>query len=243
MCMKFWNLTQCAIFFTLLLCFFSQQQQGFAHALNLTTHFDTGTSKSDKEIRDYFLQRGIKIAAQYNGKECLRLRNDPRIINNLERMSIKIVGSLDALYNPVNLSPVLQKNLAKPIRAVYVRNQKAASTFFIGNAESFAGKVDSSQGFRYPYRFRHSKSYPKTMIFTPHLESDLYFSFVREPISCFIAAWLEVQVHTMPKSKGSSSHKIDGSKLFKEFLNNVIHNKEMSSIAFHAWPQVYTHTS
>lgn len=133
-------------------------------------------------------------------------------------------------------------------RAIYIRNQKVASTMFMREGGMFAGAPGVMGGSL----FRQNERLPPGGHITCR-SGDFYFSFVRDPIRYFIAGFLEIMcrtgaVETDAKRKGAAKAlglmiseqgkaTSAGSKILKAFIRDLESKRFVGRSGIHVWPQ------
>ena len=215
---------------------------------------------------DPYLLLGVELAARYNSPACQRAiseMNAPMLVSMTsegrgEGSTFKsALGEVFVLPRPVPMPPLLRRtSTAKAGRALYGRNQKVASSMFQMEGASYAG-CNAVQYYSrrtwLPLLGANEGSCGRD-----HCEElkvqpgDVAFTFVREPIEVFIAAWLEVihraSIHNRNPLPNSTTNigdslsrgwrsETNGTRLFQKNIFDIDHGKSLTFEAFHMWPQ------
>jgi hypothetical protein len=230
---------------------------------------DSVANESSGVLSSVALEHGKYVAKLYQSRKCEQLRRDKNAIKQIQSI-VAIAENPQRLENEVmvisdvkHLSSSLKTPKTK--NAIYVRNQKVASMLLMEEAYNYAGAPGSWKGLYTPYvwntntkrTFTNDKIKLAATNHKIHLqydfyqnrpESDMYFTVVRDPISCFVAGFLEVMCRSgsipMRKKKGADAGKSllmsknDGELLFQQFLDDLEGHRYLGPESFHVWPQV-----
>lgn len=212
--------------------------------INVTTDEQSFSSKNAFEEGSY-------LATLYHSNKCLNSRRKPMLLAKLQSL-VDVAGNpklLESEHMVLENPRYLFKNLSiysesKDKRAIYVRNQKVASTTITTCSKLYAGVPGQSKRIRYGWAETKTDG-----AMGECRRNDIYFTFIRDPIEAFISGWLEVlfRAKTVPKTfhpkhknAGSSLSMppSDSTALFRAFLEDIERNRFLGTEAFHIWPQV-----
>ena len=199
------------------------------------------------------LSAGVDLAHAYNSPSCVRAR-DAADFKGMQMMTRK--GSIQQVLHQDVLtinSPDMPMQLASKagVDAVYVRNQKVASTMLFDEAKLYAAAGTVARAlsmFRQGEDPKGSRAGREVVCDT----SAVYFSYVRDPIDTFVAGWLEIMCRrdrNIPIRDRSDAGLFIGeffdmpqensTEVFKAFLRDFRDRRYLGKESFHTWPQAH----
>ena len=230
------------------------------------------TLPSSGSERGRALRAGIALAQRYHSEDCLSARTKKRFdsilsgvvgghwktqevnfLHHAPHLAKDFGRGLFPTQNQENRSRLLATSKATTTSAVYIRNQKVASTMFWNEGRYYAGVKGNFA--RWPFRRSGGKEGREKLHNTNCDPSTIYFTFVREPIQTFISGWMQDMcfVKHMLTEKDRSApgtgealrtasgrHPImwtNATAAFLLFVNDFKRGKFLSNAASHVWPQ------
>ena len=191
------------------------------------------------------LAAGKKRASRFNGPACFAERNkkDFRELQKIVKWELQESRFMSSPYLNREIAAEHSERGQRP-RAVYIRNQKVASTMLFDEGMSYAG----SHGEKVKLRFRRAGPSNKPC-------SNVFFSFVRDPIETFLSGYLQVMCYarnfmrpedlaragaSIQSSRGGNPPMwSDATTHFRQFVEEFQKNRYMSNAATHVWPQAH----
>jgi len=149
--------------------------------INMTSYLNSNSTSN------YFIG-GQKLAALYHSQKCLHTRNQSRFqkLQKIAPWAVQEARVMNSPYISADFNETRNQRGRQPTVA-YIRNEKVASTLLDGKTLLYSG----SQGAKTRFPFRRGPQGPSSIKC-----SNVYFTFVREPIHTFISGWLQGKIVT-----------------------------------------------
>jgi hypothetical protein len=187
-------------------------------------------------------QNGTDLAEKFNSPSCLKARDS----SNFKGWQSLMLDANSPLHDKDTLIASQQVYLLKsgflndaftgikPNSSVYVRNQKVASKTLARHVKFYSGESWEKKGLRSDFR-QNPPSFPNYKPTVKCTKSQVYWSFVREPISAFISGWLEATCRDSDGDAGTETFTRFLEKLESKLAKREYHGKSSE----HFWPQAH----
>lgn len=217
----------------------------------MTNVSETASSKmiapGETKTASLVLLDGISMAARFNGESCMRSRNSSNFTfwESLVRdENSHFYQQLISMHSARALSHfnITGKGVAR--NAVYVKNQKVASTTLSSAAREYSDSRVVRMGVS-QLRQDESQFKPSAKFKVPAACNTfaVYFTFVRDPIDAFVSGFKEAYCRFGLNAWPGAPDTNDGSVIFQSFLQYLLKNRHggsfLSGQSFHFWPQAY----